>query len=709
MPLRNPRTSITPLRMASKSPSAISMKISIGHNTKSVVSTPARSNKKAKKQEVSRKKHEDSQLYFTAIDSSPMRIATLESQLLTDRQKEVRDRQRNDLATTFIDLRSSPTASKSRRSESSPPTLPPMLAEKAATVPSTPELPTHETMDIDEGIMSSPTPRSSLKGPELGALDAPSSPISLNENMDGEFQQTSSIEGRNPNQVLVEANVLLQEKLAEKSNIAAEALNLSHGKRELTLNYLVDTSAETRVGDLLGEALNETPLNNSSKGEADDTEGHMTEADGNLNFEPGEQKGDNTIDLYPAALGPVLVPVPVPVPVLLQDISLCDTEQEDDGTAKEVVDQDTGTTVLPAAPNKLLESTLRAHELNQPSSPPTSDADELESALQSQISQDIISHETWDTAPESELPPQETNVSSSQIAGDSEMSKRPPGRPRKAMSPVTLASTPAVEMGDTIIVDTARLASRSKQEGEADQRTMEDSSPLKVSSQPTPRRRKRASPTLSTSRKRKSTHGRSPTPTPNAEDHADEETPTKRARTTRPENSEQDIVVEDSIIITPEIADDYRADMKVNEGQSSTVFLDTAMHHLPDEANTQQSHKEPINPEQHTAYQPKTTSNPNPPISHQVSSSSSIPSSSSSSSQPQNCPATAPTTKEEQQPSTATTSESAVLSTLQSLVHSLKNREVQISKAGLRRMADLLFDIRSSAQDAVRRGGGDDE
>lgn len=52
-------------------------------------------------------RHDDSQIQFEAIEFSPIAEAVLESQLLTDRQKEVKERQQAD-ASMFPDLRSSP-------------------------------------------------------------------------------------------------------------------------------------------------------------------------------------------------------------------------------------------------------------------------------------------------------------------------------------------------------------------------------------------------------------------------------------------------------------------------------------------------------------------------------------------------------------------------------------------------------------------------
>ncbi|ROT43631.1 hypothetical protein SODALDRAFT_267108 [Sodiomyces alkalinus F11] len=66
-----------------------------------------------------RLKHDDSQLHFVAIEPSPSVVANQESQVLTERQKEVRERQK-DTAALFTELRSSarPSSTQSGRRRS---------------------------------------------------------------------------------------------------------------------------------------------------------------------------------------------------------------------------------------------------------------------------------------------------------------------------------------------------------------------------------------------------------------------------------------------------------------------------------------------------------------------------------------------------------------------------------------------------------------
>ncbi|KAJ5041618.1 uncharacterized protein L3040_005196 [Drepanopeziza brunnea f. sp. 'multigermtubi'] len=71
-------------------------------------STPTFSKRKPRKPDVTpRLRHDDSQVQFEAIESSPMADRVMDSQLLTDKQKETKERQYADQA-MFPDLKSTP-------------------------------------------------------------------------------------------------------------------------------------------------------------------------------------------------------------------------------------------------------------------------------------------------------------------------------------------------------------------------------------------------------------------------------------------------------------------------------------------------------------------------------------------------------------------------------------------------------------------------
>jgi hypothetical protein len=113
-----------------------------------------------------RLRHEDSQIRFAAIESSPLAPEAVESQYLTDRQKEVKERQGRDVAAMFPEIRSSPR-SASRPVEYSLPKLvfkstQNQPLESAADDENSPMFPPDILMN--DFLGSSPTPSSSKKG-----------------------------------------------------------------------------------------------------------------------------------------------------------------------------------------------------------------------------------------------------------------------------------------------------------------------------------------------------------------------------------------------------------------------------------------------------------------------------------------------------------------------------------------------------------------
>lgn len=106
----------------------------------------------------------------------------IESQLLTDRQREVKERQQAETAAMFPDLRSSPRP-KSRERKDGLPRLS-LSSDRTSTGdligdgPTTPTLPPPQHGPMDDFIGSSPTPRSSTKelGLESDDIEPPSSP-----------------------------------------------------------------------------------------------------------------------------------------------------------------------------------------------------------------------------------------------------------------------------------------------------------------------------------------------------------------------------------------------------------------------------------------------------------------------------------------------------------------------------------------------------
>ncbi|KFY59537.1 hypothetical protein V496_05649 [Pseudogymnoascus sp. VKM F-4515 (FW-2607)] len=130
---------------------------------------------KGKRDTTPRLRHEDSQIQFAAIESSP---TADDSQLLTDRQREVKERQQEETAAMFPDLRKSPRMKTRRSGERLE--LSSDLPVVEATTWGTPSISRVAERD-DDFITSSPTPRRGASEGVLGVGeeadgDVPSSP-----------------------------------------------------------------------------------------------------------------------------------------------------------------------------------------------------------------------------------------------------------------------------------------------------------------------------------------------------------------------------------------------------------------------------------------------------------------------------------------------------------------------------------------------------
>lgn len=116
-------------------------------------------------------RHEDSQMQFAAIESSPTPNVP-ESQPLTDRQKEIRERQR-ETAAMFPAVRSSPTE-KTKKALSTSSQQPNLSRPLRASTPD------HEAGNFDDCLTSTPTPRRgqavALPEQDQEMTDPPSSP-----------------------------------------------------------------------------------------------------------------------------------------------------------------------------------------------------------------------------------------------------------------------------------------------------------------------------------------------------------------------------------------------------------------------------------------------------------------------------------------------------------------------------------------------------
>lgn len=135
----------------------------------------------AKSTPTRRLRHDDSQIQFAAIDSSPLGSDALDTQLLTDRQREVTERQRLEAAAMFPGLGSSPRV-RTRSSEDALPKL--FLSADRRSLASldvddtaSPTLPPVDAL-MNDFIPSSPSSRSSQKRSDskVNDIELPSSP-----------------------------------------------------------------------------------------------------------------------------------------------------------------------------------------------------------------------------------------------------------------------------------------------------------------------------------------------------------------------------------------------------------------------------------------------------------------------------------------------------------------------------------------------------
>jgi hypothetical protein len=157
----------------------IEVKQSISHK-RARDETPEFGNRKSTKRVSTPKlRHDDSQIQFAAIESSPIVDHVVDSQILTDRQKEIKERQA-EAAAMFPDLRSSPRPKSAQRRSASV-ELPFHRSSSKARSATSPDDERQTTptlapqVDFDDYVNSSPTPTRALSA-HGDKVDPPSSP-----------------------------------------------------------------------------------------------------------------------------------------------------------------------------------------------------------------------------------------------------------------------------------------------------------------------------------------------------------------------------------------------------------------------------------------------------------------------------------------------------------------------------------------------------
>lgn len=193
----------------------------------------------------SKPRHEDSQLEFTAIESSPALVTEI-SQVLTDRQREVRERQQENAA-LFPEIRSSPTE-KTKKARSHTSQNQQEVASRGIARASTP----NNERDFEDCLTSTPTPRrgqaAMLPEHDHDMTDPPSSPpeprshrllAELNaqaneKNAIDEWQFSSSPVSGSPN-------------LAHPTIAASQPMDIEEVTEELRLDGDVDEGTNSDV------------------------------------------------------------------------------------------------------------------------------------------------------------------------------------------------------------------------------------------------------------------------------------------------------------------------------------------------------------------------------------------------------------------------------------------------------------------------------
>ena len=140
--------------------------------------SPSPARRRVKTTPKARLRHDDSQIQFAAIESSPLQPEPAEPQHLTDRQKEVKERQGREAATMFPEIRSSPRGASWPADHDLPKlTFKPTQYSAPNSAIDKETSPTYLPEALLDGFLgSSPTP-SSKKSHDRRSDDPPSSPL----------------------------------------------------------------------------------------------------------------------------------------------------------------------------------------------------------------------------------------------------------------------------------------------------------------------------------------------------------------------------------------------------------------------------------------------------------------------------------------------------------------------------------------------------
>lgn len=228
----------------SENPSRISRSLDKGLLSRSPKEQPPKTTPKA------RLRHDDSQIQFAAIESSPLASDVPDSQILTDRQREVRERQNLEAASMFPTLGSTPKPKIRERGEVSQRLI--LKGTQASHTEldpddSCPMLPAVDDIS-DEVFGSSPTPRTSRRNSDQRSSSSgpPSSPLGSAQ-LKGKpcDEPPLSNDPRAQCEVEIAGELLNEDELASEIHIKASAVPMKFSNiSDVILQPPVDKSIE---------------------------------------------------------------------------------------------------------------------------------------------------------------------------------------------------------------------------------------------------------------------------------------------------------------------------------------------------------------------------------------------------------------------------------------------------------------------------------
>lgn len=248
-------------------------------------------------------RHEDSQIEFTAVESSSPPGTELESQLLTEHQQEVNSRQKYETAQMYPDFSSSPAP----RTSSGKPRMPRLDFSAQKIVPedyTTPTLFSEE--NEDDYLGSSPTPKAAEKAQSRGVSglreetrpsedledseddDIPSSPPSMSDNMDVDGAEAAEIQNAHPGVANAEHPIAQFAKTDQAECQANQEDDETENDDELLQDEEASEEAESvQVG--VPEPEEDNTATSSHYESNDFVEAPMEMLDGGKSAEEGEQ------------------------------------------------------------------------------------------------------------------------------------------------------------------------------------------------------------------------------------------------------------------------------------------------------------------------------------------------------------------------------------------------------------------------------------